>query len=62
MDVKDIAISGLRPVRRQPSRQKKKALMKARSAADDQDFDMQQYISPKSDHEKARISEAIKAR
>jgi len=61
VDVKDIAIEGIRPVRRQPSRQKKKAMMKARSAADDADFDMQQYISPKSDHEKARIHEAIKA-
>jgi len=61
VDVKDIAVSGIRPVRRQPSRQKTKAVMKARSAADDQEFDIQQYISPKSDHEKARINEAIKA-
>ena len=51
----------MKPVRRTLSRQKKNAMMKARSAREDDPFDIQDYISPKTEHEKARISEAIKA-
>ena len=61
VELQAIMVEGMRPVRRTVSRNKRKAVMKARSAAEDEDFDMQQYISPKTDHEKARIAEAIKA-
>ncbi|GMH71360.1 hypothetical protein TrLO_g3867 [Triparma laevis f. longispina] len=60
-NLNDIYVEGVKPVRRTLSRQKKNAMMKARSAREDDPFDIQDYISPKTEHEKARISEAIKA-
>ena len=61
IDVTDIVLEGVKPVRRQMSRKKKKAMMKVRNPNDDEAFDIGLYVTPKTDHEKARIDEAIKA-
>ena len=54
--ISDIVLEGVRPVRRTLSKQKKDAMMKARSSKEDADFDIQQYVTPKTEHEKVSTS------
>ena len=61
VDLDGIMLQGVKPVRRAMGRKKKQAMMKARGVEEDIEFDIQEYVTVKTDHEKARIGEAIKA-
>jgi len=61
LELDNIMLQGVKPARMNASRQHKKAMVKARGVEEDVDFDIQEYTTVKTDHEKSCIAEAIKA-